>query len=249
LPAPAAPASASATALSATSIRVAWTDESTSEQGFKVERSTDGSNWQIVGYAVANASAWTNSNLAAGTTYSYRVFAYDGTATSAYSNVATASTLVPPAAPSDATAAALSATSIRVTWTDNTTTEQGFKVERSLDGVAWQVAGYATANGTSWTNYSLGAGTTYHYRVFAYDGPAASNLSNTTMATTFGPPAAPSGVTATPLSATSARISWTDNATVARRAHRTYGFAGQIRRDSGANRRSRGDERRAKAPQ
>jgi len=41
-----------------------------------------------------------------------------------------------PEAPSGLSASALSSSSIRLTWTDNSGNETGFKVERSLDGTS-----------------------------------------------------------------------------------------------------------------
>jgi tartrate-resistant acid phosphatase type 5 len=41
----------------------------------------------------------------------------------------------PPAAPSNLTASALSDSQVKLTWTDNSTNESGFKIERSPDGI------------------------------------------------------------------------------------------------------------------
>src|SRR5206468_1469698 len=132
-----------ATAQSTTSIKVTWTDSATGESGFRVDRSADGgTTWTKAATAGANATAYTNSGLAPGTEYAYRVRSYDSLGNSAWSNIATATTFAAPSAPTNVTATAVTATSIRVTWVDTSTTEQGFKVERSLDGITFSGTTY-----------------------------------------------------------------------------------------------------------
>lgn len=67
---------------------VSWDDNSTNELGFKVERSTDkGATWQVKGEVGANVTSWIDRGLAVGE-YWYRVFAYDATRASGFSNIA-----------------------------------------------------------------------------------------------------------------------------------------------------------------
>ncbi len=212
LPPPAAPTGATATPLSNSSIRVDWVDNSTTETGFKVERSLDGVSWSQVMSVSANTTTWTNVFLTPGATYHYRVRAHEGTVNGAFSNVATATTFPPPAVPTAVTATALSSSSIRVDWTDNSASEQGFKVDRSTDGgVTWMQVAQVGANVTTWTNIFLTPGTTYHYRVRAFEGSAHSAYSDVAGASTFPPPVAPSNLSATMLSATTIQLTWTDN--------------------------------------
>ena len=58
--------------------------------GFKLERSTDGVNFTLIGLFGANTTSYPNAGLSSGTTYHYRVRAYDGANHSPYSNVASA---------------------------------------------------------------------------------------------------------------------------------------------------------------
>ncbi len=213
LPPPPAPSSLSATALSATSIKLTWADNSTTETGFKIERSTDGVSFSQVGSVGANVTSYTASSLLAATMYFFRVRAYEGSANGGYSNVASATTLPPPPAPSSLSATALSATSIKLTWTDNSTTETGFKIERSLDGLSWAQVGTVGANVVGYTNTNLTPSTLYSFRVRAYDGTANGDYSNVATATTADPPAAPSNLVVIALTTTSAKLTWTDNST------------------------------------
>lgn len=89
--APAAPTGLTASA-SGSDIGLGWNDASNNEDGFQVERSTDGNSFQVVASLAADTTAWTDTGLAVSTTYWYRVLAFNGTGASAYSNIASATT-------------------------------------------------------------------------------------------------------------------------------------------------------------
>lgn len=90
---PAAPGSLTATAASTSAINLGWADNSNNETGFDIERSSDNINWAALATVGSNVQSYSNTGLAASTTYFYRVRAKNGTGNSAYSNVASAKTL------------------------------------------------------------------------------------------------------------------------------------------------------------
>lgn len=90
--APNAPSSLSASALSSSSIKLTWADNATNETGFKLERSLDGQVFSQIATLGENTTSFTDTGLAASTTYFYRVRAYNGIGDSAYSNTAQATT-------------------------------------------------------------------------------------------------------------------------------------------------------------
>lgn len=71
-----------------------------------------------------------------------------------------------PAAPTGLTAAA-NGPVIQLAWTDNTSTETGFLIERRVGNGAWQTLTTTAANATSYNDPSYAADTTYSYRVRA----------------------------------------------------------------------------------
>ncbi len=87
---PAAPTNLSASA-SNTTINLAWTDNASNELGYKVERKTDGT-FTEVAVIGPNAQSYADFGLAAQTTYTYRVRAYNAGGNSAYSNEDAATT-------------------------------------------------------------------------------------------------------------------------------------------------------------
>ena len=75
-----------------------------------------------------------------------------------------------PGAPSNLSSTAASASQINLSWTDNSSNESGFKIERKTDvnGAYAQVA-VAGPNATSYSNTGLSGSTTYFYRVRAFN--------------------------------------------------------------------------------
>jgi hypothetical protein len=72
--APAAPSGLTATAVSYKAINLAWVDNSNNETGFEIWRSTSASgDFITVGLALANATSFVDSTLAANTTYYYNI--------------------------------------------------------------------------------------------------------------------------------------------------------------------------------
>ncbi len=186
LPVPAAPTGLAATPLSPTSMVLTWTDNASNESGFKIYRSTvSGSGYGQVGSMGPGATSWRDAGLTAQTTYYYRVTAFNGDGESGYvqaSNTTQAASAAP-AAPSGLSAAALSSTGIALSWADNSADEDGFKVERGTfaTGPFNQVA---TVTAASYSDSGLSAGTTYYYRVRAYNGSGNSDYCPVASATT-----------------------------------------------------------------
>lgn len=127
----------------------------------------------------------------------------------------------PPDAPSLLSATPISASQINLSWTDGSTDESGFRIERSANaGASYAEVATVGANVTSWSNTGLLSNTTYIYRVRAYNAAGNSAYTNTASATTLsGPPAAPASISGTPVFGGSGKtktllrinVSWTDS--------------------------------------
>jgi hypothetical protein len=92
--APAAPTGLGATAVSTSQINLSWTDASTNETSFRIERCQGAgcSSFAPLTTVAANATSFADQPLPAATTYRYRVSAVNGTLESQPSNVAEATT-------------------------------------------------------------------------------------------------------------------------------------------------------------
>jgi len=92
----------------------------------------------------------------------------------------------PPNAPSGLTATAVSQHQINLAWADNSTNESGFKIERSpFSPGSWVQIATVGPNVTTYPDTGLASGTTYYYRVKAYNAAGDSAYSNEAHATTF----------------------------------------------------------------
>jgi hypothetical protein len=187
---PAAPSALTAGAISTSQINLTWTDNAANEDGFKVERSTDNVTFSQIGTTAANIASYSDLGLAAGSTYYYRIRAYNTGGDSNYSNIASATTnpivATPPAAPAALNASAVSSTQINLTWTDNSNNEDGFHVERSIDNVNFSELNSTAPNIVSYSDSGLTIGSTYYYRVRAYNVAGNSGYSNTVVTSTQG---------------------------------------------------------------
>jgi PKD repeat protein len=87
-PTPAAPTSLSGTAASASQVNLAWTDNASNEDGFKIERctGTNCTSFAQVATVGANVRNYSNTGLSKNTVYTYRVRAYNSFGNSGYSN-------------------------------------------------------------------------------------------------------------------------------------------------------------------
>src|SRR5215813_13347709 len=82
-------------------------------------------------------------------------------------------------------AAAVTAAQVTLSWSDNSTNEDGFRIERRTSTTATYAEIAAVGeNATSYTDVNLANGTTYCYRVRAYNAAGASGYSNEQCATT-----------------------------------------------------------------
>ena len=146
-------------------VNLEWQDLSAVETGYTLERSPDGSAWSSLTNLAANSTNYIDTG-APGTDVHYRLRADNGATAGDWVAVALI-TPVPPAAPSNLAAAGTTASSVSLTWQDNSNNETQFVIERSATGLLGSYAALATtaANATSYTDTGLAAGTRYFYRL------------------------------------------------------------------------------------
>ena len=164
--------------------RLVWTNVA-GESGYEVERSSDGRAFTRITTRKADATSYDNSKLPSGRTYWFRVRAVIGTQPQAYSNVVAVRMLPEggvPAAPRNLVASpspTAPSTTVLLTWEDTTTNEDGFTVERSTDGVTFVRIATRGIDVRTYTSANLSPGTTYVYRVRAYNGLGTGDASAT----------------------------------------------------------------------
>ncbi len=178
------PTGLAASGITTSSITVSWTDNNTQEDGYKVERALGNGSFAEV--ATVTGSSYTSSSLASDTDYRFRVRAYKGGSYSGYSSIITATTdeeTITVNAPSAVSLASKTTNQIAFSWSDNSSNESGFKIERKTTGAYTEIA-TVSANTESYTNTGLSPNTQYTYRVRAYAGSVNSSYSNELVVTT-----------------------------------------------------------------
>ena len=217
---PAAPTDTSAQLQAGLSVLLSFTDNSTVETGFVIQRQDNGGPWTQIATPGANsgtgAVTYTDSNVVAGHTYIYQVASARAAILSAWSATATIIVPAPPTAPSAMTAI-LQGSTVALSFVDNSADETGFVIQRNDNNAGWvQFDSLAAAAGTGTTgtdtDSTVVVGHTYQYRVAAVNGFVQSVWSNTATVATVSPPAAPTSLTISLRSGPQVVLSWRDNA-------------------------------------
>ncbi|TMQ30281.1 MAG: hypothetical protein E6K70_24420, partial [Planctomycetota bacterium] len=213
-PLPAAPSKLAVAAVSGTQINLKWTDNSTNETGYTIQRSTDGTNFTTIATAGPATNKYMDSGLNSGTAYYYRVSAYNAGGTSAYSNTASAtipSSMLPSiGAPTKLKTTVASASQVNLAWTDNSAGLYNFQVLRSTDGSNYTAVANLGMGATSYADKGL-APATYFYQVVSTTALGV-NMGSTDVAGAVLAPAAPGNLTATNFFSHQINLSWTNNA-------------------------------------
>jgi subtilisin family serine protease len=134
-----------------------------------------------------------------------------------------------PEAPSGLTANAYVCDQINLEWTDNSDNENGFKIERSEDGVAFNQIDSVGPGVSTYSDTGLAENTPYWYQVRAYNTGGDSAHSNVATDTTPscppGPPIAPADLAAKVRGKSKIALTWKDN------SNNENGFAIERRTD------------------
>ena len=208
---PAAPTGLTAVALDQHNVQLTWRDNSTTETGFRILRSSDnGASYNEINDVAANVKTYTDTGLDANSRYLYQVVATNTGGDFAASNTATVTTKPDlPAAPSNVGITAPSPTSLQITWQDNSGGTASFKVERKTGSGGYTLVATVGPGLTGYTDNGLKQNTTYAYRVLATNAGGDFTPSDPVIAVT--PPAAPSGLTAAASGNGQVTLHWSPN--------------------------------------
>ena len=220
----AAPTQLTAQANQPAQVLLKWKDNSSSEEGFVIERQVQGaSTFEVIDTTAVNDSSYSDINVTDTTTYTYRVKAKGWLSSSTYSNEASATTLLFTISTPTSLTANLSPTIVnhaQLTWQDNSSNELGFIIERKT-GDSASVAPFAVldtlaADLASFIDSTLADTTTYTFRVKAFNEFIESDYSNVASVTTIlSTVEAPTSLTASlsPTIVNRTQLTWQDNST------------------------------------
>lgn len=166
-----APSSLSATAVSPTQVDLSWTDNSALEDSFRIERCTGYrcTNFAEVGAVAADSTSFSDTSAVEGRTHSYRVRAHDSEVDSYSETSNLVGVLLRPEAPTDFDGAAATGQRVELSWTDNSTAETGYFIERCRGAGCTNFTPLepTARNRTSYIDRGVTPNLTYAYRVRA----------------------------------------------------------------------------------
>lgn len=210
---PNAPSNLRITSYTSDSISISWTSNSSNSSEFEISRSTNGNTFDVI--ATVSLTSYLDNGLSPNTTYYYRVRARADGNYSEYSNLAPQETKeAVPVAPSNLCVTTFSDNFISLSWTDNSSNENGFELWRSLNGSSFSKIETLSPNVTNCTDLSLSPNTTYYYKIKAYNDGGYSNYSNTVSKKTDTVemvPAAPGNLKVVGYTSNSIILTWDDN--------------------------------------
>lgn len=188
---PAAPTTLSATPGN-TTVALNWSASSEGDlYGYNIYRSTSPSVpiTSPIASVVKPTVTYTDTGRVNGQIYYYVITAVDtsGNQSGASNEVNATPVGMPPAAPSGLTVTPTTNYSLlNLAWTDNSTDETGFEIERSTTGIGgtYSLLFTTAANAVSYKNFSLSPSTEYCYRVRAVNASGASAYTSNVCATT-----------------------------------------------------------------
>lgn len=219
---PSAPGTLTATAVDTTRIDLQWTDNTTSETDYRLERcSGEGcSGFSLLSVLGPDAETFSDASVCSGTAYTYRERAEkeDAGAPVWQTAWASADTTAPfPQAPSGLSATRVSEVETLLTWTDNTDDESGFRLEACEAGVTPCVLVPLGAGQSAYNHVGLEPGKTYTYRVLAFKevaGACGWETAYTAAVSLQAQVLAPGSLVASVANTTRIDLAWTDpNAT------------------------------------
>ena len=179
---PATPGALTATGVATNQINLTWVDNSSNEDGFNVERSTNGGNYTTLTMLAAGSTSYADAGLAPGTTYFYRLQAFRSCwGNSAYTAPVSATTLSPPAPVTPAGLVAMPGNArVYLSWL----TASGAVSYNLKRGTS---SGFETnltsVTGTTFIDSNVVNGVTYYYVVSAVNGGGEGKNSREALAT------------------------------------------------------------------
>gem|GEM_PF-2328145 len=187
--------------------KLTWTYDDKNIEGFKLDRKKGDEPWQVAYQTFPKETrSWNDTEIVpdATTTYSYRVYAYAGSNNSSEESASASADF----APTNLQINNNTITLITINWQDNSTGEEGFKIERKYEGGDWNTLETVTSN--NYEDNSFDLNTQVYYRVCAYYGTYSSSWIESSFDTTIPPP---ENLQITANSATSVTLNWDYNYT------------------------------------
>jgi len=177
----ASPGNLTAEATGVNELMLNWTDNSSNEAGFIIEREEATlSVFAVIDSVGANITSYLDNTVSQGVSYNYRVSAYNISGQSDYSNVTYVTSILP--APTNLAGQIFSGPplSVVLNWQEVSNNELGFVIERDTEGLGnFETLDSVASNVTTYedTNIVISVDT-FYYRIYALSRDTVSDYSN-----------------------------------------------------------------------
>ena len=161
-------------------VNVSWSDNSSNEDGFILERGVgEPLVWEVLDTLTTDVTNYLDEGVLEGVSYSYRCKAFNSftnTFTN-YSNISSAVTKIKN--PSGLVSLADKVGEITLVWLDNSSAETGFNIERGIGNpISYSVVGTVASNIVTYVDNTVSEGVEYSYRISAFNSLITSEYSN-----------------------------------------------------------------------
>ena len=203
-----------ALAISSEQVDLNWNDNSSAETSYRVERRVAQGVFEELVTLPANSKVYSDTDVDPISTYTYRVIATDGVTDSNPTNEASASTpnIPAPGSPDNLLANLIDASYVVLSWSDNSLTESGFRIERMVGEGGWSELFTVPANTTVFQDPEVGELESFSYRVVSFNDGGESSFTN--VASVAFPFNAPSNLVAQSSGPNRVDLTWEDNSLV-----------------------------------
>ncbi len=192
-------------------IVLSWNIDPSNEAVIKVARKMPDNSYLTIATLDKSKSEYPDKiPVVLGTTYTYRVSAWESD-TNAVSSAEVSVTAEIPPAPSNLTLTAESSKNVTLNWQDNSNTEQNFFIERKTDLGGYVRIGTVNSNIITYPD-TIEEGHSYAYRIQAYNTLGSSAYSNE-ISIANNNIVRPNTLTVTPVSASQINLAWSYPAT------------------------------------
>lgn len=208
----AAPTGLAVNQTSSSQIKLTWQDSAPAfKNGYEIERTQTGGT-TVTWTTNSSAREFTDGpNIVLGTTYTYRIRAFNNTGFSSYSDAVSLSTIAP-AAPTNLTATGITGSGFTLSWVNNANNVTNFTIYRRHGTSPYSLVSTAGPTITSFPVTGLTQNTTYYFKISANNHNGSNESAEIMVQTLHGPPLAPTNLRVTGRTHNSISLAWANNA-------------------------------------